>query len=207
MSKIIQLKYCDPTNMVTLVKPTLSARSQVLADPRTSQLIVTTTEKEMVAVGDLVAALDSPTKQVLIEANVYETTRAPSTIKGVDWSGTLEQQRVYFGNNLGSPSGAPANNDVLVGATPPGKLLVDTAKGFNPSTAFLDADGVSTVLSFLNKDAESEVVATPRAVTLDNQEANLSVTRAYPIFNVTPGSANSPAGAQVTYTNLGPSSK
>jgi type II secretory pathway component GspD/PulD (secretin) len=62
---------------------------------------------------------------------------------------------------------------------------------------------LNVVLSFLNKDADSEVVATPRAVTLDNQTAQLSVTRAFPIFQVTPGSANSPAGGQVTYTNLG----
>jgi general secretion pathway protein D len=82
-------------------------------------------------------------------------------------------------------------------------MMVDTAKGFNPATAFLDADGVSAVLSFLNKDTDTEVVATPRAVTLDNQMATLSVTRAFPIFQVTPGSANSPAGATVTYTNLG----
>jgi general secretion pathway protein D len=31
----------------------------------------------------------------------------------------------------------------------------------------------------------------------------LSVTKAVPIFQVTPGSANSPAGATITYTNLG----
>ena len=52
------------------------------------------------------------------------------------------------------------------------------------------------MLSFLNKDTDSEVVATPRAVTLDNQTAQLSVTRAFPIFQVTPGSANSPAGGR-----------
>jgi general secretion pathway protein D len=40
-------------------------------------------------------------------------------------------------------------------------------------------------------------------VTLDNQTAQLSITRAFPIFLITPGSANSPAGAQITYTNLG----
>jgi general secretion pathway protein D len=40
-------------------------------------------------------------------------------------------------------------------------------------------------------------------VTLDNQPARLEVTRAFPIFKVTPGSANSPAGAEITYTNLG----
>jgi general secretion pathway protein D len=88
-------------------------------------------------------------------------------------------------------------------ATDAPKLLVDTARGFNPATAFLDADGVSAVLSFLNKDTDTEVVATPRAVTMDNQTATLSVTRAFPIFQITPGSANSPAGATITYTNLG----
>src|SRR6185503_15595145 len=95
-----------------------------------------------------------------------------------------------------------SDNKILAGAGIP-KLLIDTAKGFNPATAFLDADGVSAVFSFFNKDAETEVVATPRAVTLDNQEASLSITRAFPVFQVTPGSANSPAGATVTYTNLG----
>jgi type II secretory pathway component GspD/PulD (secretin) len=84
------------------------------------------------------------------------------------------------------------------------KLIGSTAGHFfSPQTAFLNADGLSVVLSFLNKDSDTEVVATPRAVTLDNQTAQLSVTRAFPIFQVTPGSANSPAGGQITYTNLG----
>src|SRR5439155_23649770 len=40
-SRIIQLKYSDPTNLISLVKSTLSPRSTVVADPRTSQLVVT----------------------------------------------------------------------------------------------------------------------------------------------------------------------
>jgi type IV pilus assembly protein PilQ len=84
VSKILQLRYSDPTNMVGMIKPNLSARSQVIADSRTSQLIVTTTEKEMTAVEELVARLDLPTKQVLIEAHIFETSRTPSTIKGID---------------------------------------------------------------------------------------------------------------------------
>jgi general secretion pathway protein D len=38
---------------------------------------------------------------------------------------------------------------------------------------------------------------------LDNQPATLAVTKAVPIFQITPGSANSPAGATINYTNLG----
>ena len=59
------------------------------------------------------------------------------------------------------------------------------------------------MISFFNSDNDTEVVATPRAVTMDNQQATLSVTRAFPIFKITPGSQNSPAGAEITYTNLG----
>ena len=156
---------------------------------------------------------------MLIEARLLETARNPSTIKGIDWSGTLQAQNFAFGNNaVGAIQGSPAQTIInpngtttFIPATPsiPGgllsnpKLLADTAHGLNPATAFLNADGVSAVLSFLNRDSDTEVIATPRAVTLDNQTARLEVTRAFPIFLITPGSANSPAGASITYTNLG----
>jgi type II secretory pathway component GspD/PulD (secretin) len=203
VAKIVQLKYSDPSNLVSIVKTTLSPRSSVIADPRTSQLIINTTEKELDGVLNLINTLDSPTKQVLIEAKLIETSKNPSTIKGIDWSGTLAAQNISMGNNtqFGPVDAKESDNRPLSTLWP--KVMIDTAKGFNPSTAFLDADGVNVVLSFLNQDTDTEVVATPRAVTLDNQTATLSVTRAFPIFQVTPGSANSPAGATVTYTNLG----
>jgi type IV pilus assembly protein PilQ len=221
-TRIIQLRYSDPTNLIAIVKGTLSPRSSVVADTRTSQLIVTTTEKEMDALALTIEKLDTPTKQVLIEAKLVETARAPSTVKGIDWTGTLEAQRIVMGNNAlpgrePSPAtppivlpggtvipGTPADPGTIGGVVSSPGLIASTAgKFFQPQTAFLNADGLSVVLSFLNKDADSEVVATPRAVTLDNQMAKLSVTRAFPIFEVTPGSANSPAGGTVTYTNLG----
>jgi len=203
VAKIVQLKYSDPSNLVSIVKTTLSTRSSVIADPRTSQLIINTTEKELDGVLNLINTLDSPTKQVLIEAKLIETSKAPSTIKGIDWSGTLAGQNIAVGNNtqFGPVDKKESDNRPLSTIWP--KVMVDTAKGFNPATAFLDADGVNLVLSFLNRDTDTEVVATPRAVTLDNQTATLAVTRAFPILQITPGSANSPAGVSITYTNLG----
>lgn len=222
-TKIIQLKYSDPTNLIAIVKGTLSPRSSVVADPRTSQLIVTTTEKEMDNLTQTIEELDTPTRQVLIEAKLIETARRPSTVKGIDWTGTLGGQNVTFGNNalkgLPPTPGSPTTIDPITGAVVPatpgdpgtiGGILGNPkfigqvpGKFFNPATAFLNADGLNVVLHFLNADSDSEIIATPRAVTLDNQTATLSVTRAFPIFQVTPGSANSPAGGQVTYTNLG----
>ena len=233
ITRIYQLKYGSPTNMALVILPTLSTpRSKVLADGRTSQLVILATEKEMDGVEALVTQLDAPTKQVLIEARLIETKKNLSTIKGIDWRGTFRDQNVTFGNGntFGSttttigpgtgagtgtgtgPGGRPlgggggnttTENTSLTTTLGNGGLSLDTARGFHPETAFLNATGVRAVLDFFNEDGDSEIIATPRAVTIDNQTANLSVTEAFPIFEITPGSANSPAGAKVTYTNLG----
>jgi type IV pilus assembly protein PilQ len=235
---VIQLKYCSPTNLATLLKATLSARSQVLPDLRTSQILVMATDKEMVTVDLLVQKLDTSTPQVLIEAQLWETVRQPTSVKGVDWSGTLAAQNVTFGNgktagtldskssysttttkpgdSVDTPGGRsvtlPSSTKSQSGSSVDSVLSsvlggsgfgLNTAKGIHPSTAFLNADGLSAVLSFLNTDSDTELVATPRAVTLDNQKAQLNVSRAYPVYKITPGSANSPAGSEITWTNVG----
>ncbi|MBI5385044.1 MAG: hypothetical protein HZA90_10200 [Verrucomicrobia bacterium] len=226
VSRVIQLKYAAPSNIVQIVKSTLSLDSQVLPDSRTSQMVVMTTEKELIGLELLVEKLDTPTKQVLIEAQLWETSKNPQTMKGIDWSGTLESQRISFGNGTTTgeetitspgasstvtlpggrtvtttrPSSATRNLITDIGS---GGLGLNTAMGMHPATAFLNSDGLHAVLSFLNKDSDTELVATPRAVTLDNQLANLNVSRAYPVYKITPGSANSPAGSEITWTNVG----
>ena len=69
--------------------------------------------------------------------------------------------------------------------------------------SFLDADGVNAVFSFINQNSEVRVISAPRTVTLDNEPAMISVTRASPIINVTPSSGNVAGGSTITYTNLG----
>ncbi|HNQ71975.1 MAG TPA: hypothetical protein PKN95_00025 [Verrucomicrobiota bacterium] len=195
VTKIVQLKFASPSNIVASVQTVLvDKRSKVIADTRTSQLVVSATEKEQEAVDLLITRLDTQTKQVLIEAKILETTLNPKTQKGIDWSGTLKAQNFHFGNN-GLPSGALNN---------PGVLMNDLAGGFtfNPAAAFLDADGVSAALSFLNSSGDTKVVSEPRMVTLDNQKATIDVGLLYPIVNVTAGTANTTGGSQISYSNL-----
>jgi type II secretory pathway component GspD/PulD (secretin) len=264
-TKIIQLKYSSASNMLINASSILmDKRSKVIADNRTSQLVVVATEKEMTTIDELVARLDTQTKQVLIEARIVETSKNPTSTKGVDWTGTLQAQHITFGNGnttgtyttsgVNSGGGTTAYNagtgslpvgtttapfigpnpTTLVTTTPTGSITsangtgatsgsvngssvisqlvssvgagglgLNTASGFSPATAFLNSDGVSAVLSFLNSSLDGTVLSTPRAVTLDNEEAVLSVTTAQPIFQTTAGTQGSPGGSQVIYTNLG----
>jgi type II secretory pathway component GspD/PulD (secretin) len=202
VTRVFQLKYASPTNILESVVPTFTdKRSKAVGDVRTSQVVILATDKELVEIEKLIDDLDTPTRQVLIEARLVETSLNPSTVKGLDWAGTLQGQNIRFGNNLQQNTASESINNTLSTSFP--KLLFDTARGFNPATAFLDADGVSVVLSFLNKYSEAKVLSTPRTVTLDNETAFISVTRAMPIFRNTAGTQGSPGGSEVTYTNLG----
>ena len=261
-TKIIQLKYASPSNVVASVQSILSdKRSKILSDHRTSQLIVVATEAEIPDVEQLVERLDTKTKQVLIEARLLETIMNPSTKKGIDWSGTLEAQHVTYGNGktlgkttqdsssssgqnsgrsqtttspgtpvtttITTPGGysytttTPSDSDsssivtgsknaggsagvstVLDSILGNGGLSVDSAKGLNPATFFLNADGVSMVLSFLNKYADTKVISSPRTVTLDNETSSIEVGTQYPIVNTTAGTANTTGGSSISYSNL-----
>jgi type II secretory pathway component GspD/PulD (secretin) len=194
VTKIFQLKFASPSNVLAGVQVLLTdKRSRVVADVRTSQLVVLGTEKELDAVDKMIDRLDTQTKQVLIEAKLLETSINPNTIKGIDWRATLQAQHFAAGNNA------------IGGVLQDPQLLMNASHGsfFSPAMAFLNADGVNAVLSFINQNSEAKVLSEPRTVTMDNSLATLSVTRAVPIINVTAGTANTTGGSQIAYTNLG----
>lgn len=228
VTHIIQLKYAAPSNILTSVQTALfDKRSKVVPDARTSQLVVLATEKEIEDVELLVAQLDTPTKQVLIEAKILETTVNPKTAKGIDWSGTLESQSVTFGNGLTSSETTKTKPGGTTTTTLPGGrtvtsssrsssqsvaetilnplvggLSLNTADGFSPSTAFLNASGVRAALSFLNTSSDTKTISEPRMVTLDNQKATIDVGLLFPIVNVQAGTANTAGGSSISYSNL-----
>jgi type II secretory pathway component GspD/PulD (secretin) len=232
ITRVIQLKYASSSNMVEHVQAALTdKRSKVLADNRTSQLVVVATDPEQTAVDTLVAQLDIANKQVLIEARFVEISSTPESKKGVDWSGTLSGQNISYGNGTlnaaqsstatsipGTPVSVPgfgghpatttqsgSSSQTLLSTIPGSGFALNTASGLTPNIGFLNADGLHAVLSFINSSLDASVVSTPRIVTLDNETANLAVTRTYPIFNVQAGSANASGGSSVTYSNIGTS--
>lgn len=232
VTKVFRLNYANPTNVVAMVQSALTDTKQkgkVMADTRASSLVVVATEKELASIEELIPQLDTPTKQVLIEARLMEISRSPSTVKGVDWSGTLEAQSFSFGNGNTTASTTTTTPGTPTTVTLPGGRTITTSarsssqttmstesgsggwslntfNGLTPNIAFLNADGVKGVLSFLNKDADTQVISTPRTVTLDNEPATISVVRAVPIFQqstVGVGGGGTASATKPEYTNMG----
>ncbi len=233
-TRVIQLKYASTSNMVSSIQASLTdKRSKVLPDVRTSQLVLVATENEQDAVDKLIDQLDKPTRQVLIETKLVQISSTPTTKKGVDWSGTLAGQNVFFGNGaiVADPSksatswqtpGASTGSGTTPGGgytttgTPgssqstlltilqgAGGVSWNTMSGFTPGIGFLNADGAHAVLSFLNAAYDAQVVSTPRIVTLDNEMASIEVTRSFPVINLVGGTQNSAGSSSITYSNIG----
>lgn len=220
LTHVVHLKYSNPTNVASMIIAS-HAKSKVFADMRTSQLVVTATEKDHESISNLVSHIDSSVDQVLIEARFFETTKNPKSVKGIDWSGTTGGQTVTFGNGLtsaestttspGTPTTTTLPSGRVVTTTPSssttteqttvlnpstGGLSLNTARGFDPNTAFLNADGVKAVLHFLNTDNDTESIATPRAIALDGQPTELSVVRNIPVFEEEQGQVSGSGSQQ-----------
>ncbi len=229
VTEVFQLQY-GTTNIVPVISGTFEnpSRSKVIANERSSQLVVVATEKEMQVVRMLVEKLDLAPSQVLIEAKILETSINPRSARGIDWAGTLQEQNFGYGNGTTTGTGTTsipgtagagsttAGGRPIGGATSAATevlslthtlgvagITANTLNGFNPAIGILNADGVRGVLSFLNSHSETEVISTPSTVTLDNQQAKLEVVRSFPIFTQNPGSAQVAATTTLTYSNVG----
>jgi type II secretory pathway component GspD/PulD (secretin) len=176
--KTIPIRYASATNILALLKPALGAASQAQADARGNTLFVITTETEFANISNMVAKLDSVAPQILIEAKFAETAKNPKSVKGIDWSGTLEAQNLYFGNGITAgnttttipgattttpgaplPSGAAGTG---TGTTPPytASTLLNSAVGYGSGGLSVDTlRGFYPHTAFLNADGAKAVLS------------------------------------------------
>jgi len=177
-TKIIQLKYASPSNVVAEVQATLTdKRSKVMPDTRTSQLVVVATEAEMPEVEQLIEHLDTKTRQVLIEARLLETVINPTTSKGIDWSGTLAHQHVSYGN--GVLSGNTIQNsgqNSSQNSSQTGNRSATTTSPGAPVTTTITTPGGQTITTTTSPDSSSSSTANSSGSSLASAGMSSSVS-------------------------------
>src|SRR6185503_6013040 len=87
---------------------------------------------------ELVVKLDTPTRQVLIEARLMEISRSPSSVKGIDWTDTLASQRFTFGNGFATGTTTTTIPGDTTTTLPSGRVV--TTPGTATSTTTLTTD-------------------------------------------------------------------
>jgi type IV pilus assembly protein PilQ len=185
-SEIIQVNYAKASEMAALLKAgsksLLSARGQVSVDTRTNTLLVLETRERLGEIRNLIARLDVPVRQVLIESRIV--------IANNDFSKSLGSRFGVTGfSNLGDePIGITSGsvntttdiaNDILAGApitfgTDRLNVNLPVASAGRIGFAILGSNYlVDLELSALQAEGRGEVLSTPRVVTANAMQASI----------------------------------
>ena len=186
--RLIPVNYAIADQMKDRVKDVLTDRGTVTVDTRTNVLIVKDVASNIARANTLVASLDTPTPQVLIESRIVEANSNYTRQIGVQWGG-LGQMAPGTGN----PTGLIFPNTVAVrgGSSPDGNLGTGNPPNFAvnlPAAVGAGAGGalgfifgsvggaiaLNLRLSALENQGTVKTISAPKITTLDNNTARIS---------------------------------
>ncbi len=164
----IQLNYAKASDIAKLFenkekegKLEEDVRGRIISDDRTNTLIVTLTQERIDEIRRVVAQLDIPVRQVMIEARIVEASVDYSKELGVKWKGTTT-----LGDSNFTMSGASGRGGAInLGATAPTSSI---GIGFITDNTILDLE-----LSAMEKSGNGEIVSQPKVVTSDKETAKI----------------------------------
>jgi type IV pilus assembly protein PilQ len=158
----------------------LSPRGSAVIDPRTNQVVVQDIPSKLEQIRELLAKIDIPVRQVLIEARIVEAEDGFQRNLGVKLNGLFTKNSTAIGGGLTTkdytnPNGSTFPGPAIAGDKPLLSLPAAGLGGFNPgSIAMLIAgsDGILGLeLSALEQDGKAKLISSPRLVTADQVEA------------------------------------
>lgn len=183
-----QFSYARAKDIAPLVASQLASKDPPQIDERTNTIFFRETRSNIDNIRKMLATIDKPTKQVMIEARLVEVTANPRQSYGINWGGVLgsssSPQTITYGAALPDSSPKPGQNPPTsgfqLGQAVNNNFLGSLGK-LSGQFAILSVPQFSATLRFLNEDADAEFLANPRIVTADNQQAKIEITRAQPV--------------------------
>ena len=157
--------------------------AMVWADPTNNALVITAPPKIMRAVMDIVDKLDIRRPQVLVEAIIAEVDVDKSAELGINWAAFSKGDNVPAGAFV-SPVGGTSIVDLAGAIQTPANVSSALLQGTTIGIGRIAGTGVNfaAMVRAIRGDTNTNVVATPSAVTMDNQEAELKVAQEVPFI-------------------------
>ncbi len=156
----------------------------IWAEPETNALVITAPDKVMRSLRAVIDKLDIRRMQVLVEAIIVDVSVNNNAELGVNWAVWSEDDdtRIPVGGFIQPVAGVDLVDLASAVDNPTGAAT----NGVPPGTTFglgrIASSGVNfaAMIRALQSDSKTNVIATPHAVTMDNQEAELKVAQEVP---------------------------
>jgi len=168
----------------------------IQADPSTNSLIITATDALYRQLRAVIDQLDGRRAQIYIEAMIVEVSEQKLAEAGFQWAGGVgDKNQVLAGTNLAQ--GNVVSLFSLIGAA---KSTATAVKGLNLAFGHKLSDGsysLGALASFLETNADGNVLSKPNMIALDNEEAKIVVGQNVPFVTGSFSNANSGSSGTV----------
>ncbi|MHC8409133.1 type IV pilus secretin PilQ [Pseudomonas sp. Hz4] len=180
--ELLQVNYAKAADIAKLFQSVTSAeakadeRGSITVDERTNNIIAYQTQDRLDELRRIVAQLDIPVRQVMIEARIVEANVDYDKSLGVRWGGSLQNKGNW--NTSGVSNGANASSTIgTPGSTSTNSPFVDLGTAANTSglgIAFItDNVLLDLELTAMEKTGNGEIVSQPKVVTSDKETAKI----------------------------------
>lgn len=216
---VISVDYADPKKLGETIQDFLTkdkdgkSRGSVKVDEHSNSLLISATREDMNRILPIIQKLDKPTPQILIKANIVETSKSVARDLGIKWGGYNKSSKISGNDDLvvTGGSGVPVGG---IGGKGFGANFPAGSAGagmFNAATGPLGTLGLmfgkiggnllEVELQALQKDSKLNIISSPSITTLDNQLAFTQNGQRVPFVTLTPGIAGAAPTQTVTFEN------
>jgi type IV pilus assembly protein PilQ len=177
--ELLQVNYAKAADIAKLFQSVTSAeakideRGSITVDERTNNIIAYQTQDRLDELRRIVAQLDIPVRQVMIEARIVEANVDYDKSLGVRWGGSIQNK----GNWNASGVNGSSSTIGTPGSTSTNSPFVDMGTVNNTSgigIAFItDNVLLDLELTAMEKTGNGEIVSQPKVVTSDKETAKI----------------------------------
>jgi general secretion pathway protein D len=155
--------------------------SLIWADPSNNALIITAPPKIMRQIMAIIDKLDIRRPQVLVESIIADVNVTKDAELGINWAAFGTGSNVPAASFV-SPVGGTSIVDLATAIQNPANVTSTLLNGTTLGIGRIGSGSVNfaAVLRAIQSDAHTNIISTPSAVTMDDQEAELKVAQEVP---------------------------
>ena len=180
---VISVNYSDAGKLKDTLSAILSKdkdgkpRGSIIIDEYTNSLVVSATRDDLTRILPIIEKLDKPTPQILIKANIVETTKGVARDLGIMWGGYNKGSNMSGNNDLIVTGGSVSPSGSLgaqgLGVNFPSPNISSSTASASLGLLFGKVGGnlLEVQLQALQADNKLNILSSPSITTLDNIKA------------------------------------
>jgi type IV pilus assembly protein PilQ len=188
LTKTYEIVYVDATEVVIALDKFKSSQGSVSSIKGTSYIIVTDTESKIREITALLDKIDRITPQILVETRIYDITSRDKFDLGINWHAGRRTTAGFSNDVIDVDTGtgtryidSRTNPAILGGFAGSGAGKTDsTTLGYLNLGLLTNSIDIDVLLKAEEEITEAKLLANPRILVLDNEQATFDIVTEHP---------------------------